>query len=123
MCSTSKEAGKAASLTEVGKLKKYKHLNKAYHVILVGIWLPWFIWSPSLNFIKDIGQRIMEISGEKSSTFYLVQVIGMALQRGSSACILETVTDERIYNPITAMGFSAMFTFQLEVNIAGTPLP
>ena len=33
---------------------------------------------------------------------------------------------ERIYNPITAMEFSAMFTFQLdntkEVNIAGTPL-
>ena len=34
---------------------------------------------------------------------------------------------ERIYNPITAMGVSAMFTFQLdntkEVNIAGTLLP
>jgi hypothetical protein len=33
---------------------------------------------------------------------------------------------ELIYNSITAMGFSAMFTFQLdntEVNIAGTPLP
>jgi hypothetical protein len=29
---------------------------------------------------------------------------------------------ERIYNPITAMGFSAMFTFQLD-NTAGTPLP
>jgi hypothetical protein len=28
---------------------------------------------------------------------------------------------ERIYNPIKVMGFSAMFTFQL--NIAGTPLP
>ena len=26
-----------------------------------------------------------------------------------------------IYNPITAMGFSAMFIFQLD-NIAGTPL-
>ena len=33
---------------------------------------------------------------------------------------------KRIYNPVTAMGFSAMFTFQLDntkVNIAGTPLP
>ena len=68
----------------------------------------------ALNFTKDIDQRIMEISGEKSSTFYLMQVIGMAIQRGSSACILETVTDERIYNPIMAMGFSAMFTFQLD---------
>ena len=35
---------------------------------------------------------------------------------------------EHIYNPIKAMGFLAMFTFQLDntylkVNIAGTPLP
>ena len=30
---------------------------------------------------------------------------------------------QRFYNHIMAMGFSAMFTFQLEVNIAGTPLP
>ena len=37
--STSKEASKAASLIEVGKLKKYKHLNKDYQVILVGIWV------------------------------------------------------------------------------------
>ena len=42
-----------------------------------------------------IGQRIMEISGEKRSTSYLMQVIGMAIQRGNSACILETVSDSR----------------------------
>jgi hypothetical protein len=39
---------------------------------------------------------------------------------------LKPKVPERIYNPITAMGFSAMFTFQLDytkVNIAGTPLP
>ena len=30
---------------------------------------------------------------------------------------------ECIYNPIMAMEFLAMFTFQLEVNNAGTPLP
>ena len=47
----------------------------------------------ALNFIKDIGRRIMEISGEKRSTSYLMQVIGMAIQRGNSACILETVND------------------------------
>ena len=49
----------------------------------------------ALTFIKDIGQRIMEISGEKRSASYLMQVIGMTIQRGNSACILETVTDSR----------------------------
>ena len=34
-----------------------------------------------------IGRRIMEISGEKQSTSYLMQVIGMAIERGNSACI------------------------------------
>ena len=93
--STSKEAGKAASLAEVRKLKKYNHLIKDYHVIPVGIETLGSYDPYALNFIKDIGRRIMEISGEKRSTSYLMQVIGMAIQRGNSACILETVTDSR----------------------------
>jgi hypothetical protein len=55
--STSKEAGKAASLAEVGKLKKYKHLNKECHVIPVGIEILESYGPHALNFIKDIGQR------------------------------------------------------------------
>ena len=90
-----KEAGKAASLAEVRKLKKYKHLIKDYHVIPVGIETLGSYGPYALNFIKDIGRRIMEISGEKRSTSYLMQVIGMAIQRGNSACILETVSDSR----------------------------
>ena len=30
------------------------------------------------------------------------------------------IEPERIYNPITEMGFSAMFTFQLDLNIVDT---
>ena len=70
--STFKEAGKAASLAEAGKLKKYKHLNKDYQVILVGTLGS---YGPhALNFIKDIGRRITDISGEKSSTSYTVNI-------------------------------------------------
>jgi hypothetical protein len=39
----------------------------------------------AVNFIKDIGWRITDISGEKRSTSYLMQVIGMAIQKGNSA--------------------------------------
>ena len=37
----------------------------------------------------------MESTGEKKSTSYLMQTIGMAIQRGNSCCILETVLDSR----------------------------
>ena len=49
----------------------------------------------ALDFIKDIGHRIVESTGEKRSTSYLMQTIGMAIQRGNSSCILETVVDSR----------------------------
>ena len=41
----------------------------------------------SLDFIKDIGHRIVESTGEKKATAYLMQAIGMAIQRGNRSCI------------------------------------
>ena len=49
----------------------------------------------ALNFIKDIGRRIKESTGEKRATSYLMQTIGIAIQRGNSQCILSTVKDSR----------------------------
>jgi hypothetical protein len=45
--------------------------------------------------IKDIGHRIVESTSEKRSTSFLMQTIRMAIQRGNSSCILETVVDSR----------------------------
>ena len=70
-------------MDEVGNLKKYKHLNKDYHVIPMGVKTLGLYRPHVLNFIKDIVRRIMEISGEKRSTSYLMQVIRMAIQRGT----------------------------------------
>ena len=48
-------------------------------------------WGPQgLKLIKDIGKRICEVSGEKRSTFFLLQNISMAVQRGNAACIVGT---------------------------------
>ena len=49
----------------------------------------------ALDFIKDIGRRIKESSGEKQATSYLMQAIGIAIQRGNSQCILDTIKDSR----------------------------
>ena len=93
--STSKEAGKAASLAEDKKLKKYRHLNNDYYVVPVAIETLGSYGPYALDFIKDIGRRIKESTGEKRATSYLMQTIGIAIQRGNSQCILSTVKDSR----------------------------
>jgi hypothetical protein len=41
----------------------------------------------ALKLIKKIGKKIQEATGEKLSTFYLMQNISMAIQRGNAASI------------------------------------
>ena len=68
------------------KLKKYRHLNNNYYVVPVAIETLGSSGPYALNFIKDIGVRIKESTGEKRATSYLMQAIGMAIQRGNSQC-------------------------------------
>merc|ERR1712051_1155289 len=67
----------------------------------------------ALDFIKDIGHRITESTGEKKSTSYLMQTIGMAIQRGNSSCILETVSDSNKLMGCTTSNSNFMFTDEL----------
>ena len=49
-------------------------------------------WAPmALSFIKDIGKRISEQTGDKRATTFLFQALGIANQRGNSASIAGTV--------------------------------
>ena len=58
-------------------------------------------------FIKEIGKRIQENTGEKKATTYLIQSLSMTIQRGNAASILGTVgpTDklDEIYELITPL--------------------
>ena len=43
-------------------------------------------WAPmGLKFVKDIGARITDAHGDKRSTSFLFQAIGIATQRGNSS--------------------------------------
>ena len=44
-----------------------------------------------MKFIKAFGTRIAEATGEKRSTYFLFQSLGMATQRGNVASVLGTV--------------------------------
>ena len=48
-----------------------------------------------LRFIQELGERIKDITGEKQSTAYLFQRIGMAIQRGNAASVLGTVPNHK----------------------------
>ena len=43
-----------------------------------------------LKLLKQIGKKICEATGEKRSTYFLLQSISMAVQRANAACVLGT---------------------------------
>ena len=65
-------------------------------------------WGPeSLKFIKEVGRKIQEITGEKYSTSFLIQSLSMTVQQGNAASIMGTVGEtaklEEIYDLVTPL--------------------
>ena len=53
-------------------------------------------WAPmAAKFIKDIGSKITDATGEKRATSYLFQSLGIAIQRGNAASISGTVPSQK----------------------------
>ena len=93
---TSVEAGKSAIQAEKKKLSHYEGLSASGYIVMpvavetLGSWAPM-----ALQFVKDIGSRVADTSGEKRSTAFLFQAIGVAMQRGNAASIAGTVPNSR----------------------------
>ena len=47
-----------------------------------------------ISFIKDLGEKIISQTGEKRSTAFLFQSIGIAMQRGNAFSILGTLKQD-----------------------------
>ena len=91
IAATSKEAGKAALKAEKKKLTHYANLAPT-HIIMPVAMETLGCFSPmSLQFIKDLGKRIIETSGDKRSTMYLFQRLSINNQRGNIASIAGTL--------------------------------
>ena len=87
---SAKGAGFAASLREEEKSKHYQELtNYMFIPVAVETYGAW--GQQGLKFIKEIGRKMRDVTGEKRSTFFLSQNISMAIQKGNSACIMGTV--------------------------------
>ena len=96
MSSTSEGAGKSAEQAERKKSAHYEHLARSGYTVMpvatetLGSW-----GQSSLKFIKEIGSRIKDTTGEPKSTGYLLQSISVAIQRGNCASIIGTVTNQK----------------------------
>ena len=91
ICSNSRKAGSAAEKAEKAKVALYKELSDVYIFTPIAIETLGSLGKLSHGLIKEIGQKIRDITGERRSSFYLFQRISMAIQRGNAASVLGTV--------------------------------
>ena len=62
-------------------------------------------WAPdSLKFLKDLGSRVSEATGEKRAKSFLFQSLSMNLQRGHALCVMGTVAHHRKLEEIYILG-------------------
>ena len=88
---SAQQPAKAATKAEIDKSTHYQELASNYIVTPVAN-ETMGSWGPSgLRFVKDIGQRIEECTGEKTATSFLFQAISMATQRGNIGSIRGSV--------------------------------
>ena len=90
--STSESPGTAAERAERAKIVLYEELTKDYIFTPIAVETFGSWGEQGHTLIKEIGQRLCDITGDKRSTNYLFQRISMAVQRGNASSVLGTVT-------------------------------
>ena len=92
---TSKKAGNSARQAEKRKLKHYEEIASSHIVMPIAVETLGSWADMGLKFMKDLGARIEEQTGEKRSTNFLFQSIGIAIQRGNAASVTGTVSHSK----------------------------
>ena len=93
VAATSQDGSKAASKAEQRKLSHYDELAQNYTIIPVATETMGCWGQMGLKFIQEVGRRIAETTGEDRSTSFLLQSLGMAIQRGNAMSVLGTIPD------------------------------
>ena len=98
IAATSKEPGKSAAQAEKRKLGHYEELKRSYIVMPVAVETMGSWGQMGLKFIKDLGSRIADVTGETRSTSFLFQSLSMAIQRGNAISVLGTAPNTKSLN-------------------------
>ena len=80
-----------AAIAEEKKADKYKDLSRDFITQPVAVETLGGLGPTTLSFLTDLGHRISIISGNKRSTEFLRQRLGIAVQSGNAACIFESL--------------------------------
>ena len=84
-------AGVVAADAEADKTRKYSNLEESHIFTPVSV-ETMGRWGPSaLRLITELGSKIAGATGEPRSTSFLLQSIGMAVQRGNAISVLGTL--------------------------------
>ena len=95
MLECAREAGRGASAAENRKERKYEILLRNYSFIPIAI-ETFGAWGKiGLKFMKEIGQKITEKTGDKNATQHIMQAISMSVQRGNALSIMGTLGPQR----------------------------
>ena len=84
-------AGAVADLAEGRKAEKYSSLGVGYSFTPVAIETLGAMGKKSLAFLKDLGHRVRQHTGEVKAKAYLIQRLSVAVQRGNAASVLGSV--------------------------------
>jgi len=81
-------SGAVAAAAEERKEAKYMGLDQCNLFTPIAIETLGVIGPKSLAFIKDLGRRVMQTTGEPKAHTYLLQQLSVAIQRGNAASVL-----------------------------------
>jgi len=93
LSSTRSQAGTAAS--HAAKLKEQKYAALASTHIIIPVSLETFgAWHfDSLSFVRELGRRAAQITGDQRETTFLLQRISVAVQRGNASSVRGSLPD------------------------------
>ena len=85
------QVGAVAQQAEDRKVQKYKHLDSCNFFTPVAIETTGVFGPRTTEFLKELGHRLRQVSGEANSYAYLTQRLSVAVQRGNAASVLGTM--------------------------------
>ena len=84
---TAQKAGGAADQAVARKLDKYLDLSRTHIFVAVAVESSGCWSSESLNFISDLGRRLVSCVGDPMESTFLFQRLSVALQRGNAILV------------------------------------
>ena len=99
--SSASEAGAAAAAAEARKLQRYADISKSYHFVPVAVETAGTLGQAGTAFLRELGHRLMQETGDKRELGWLIQRISVAVMRGDSASITQAGSSAGTAAPVS----------------------